>query len=390
MQIVEKIMLLARTSQLPFTVCPNNGDPLMHIGVLPNYERWITPLSLQFSPDKDVECIFTNSLMFVSHIRYKDGDIYIGPTSSIKCDPFRVKSLLSQYHLPIDLLNNSIQYFEKTGPVSMSRFLDTTILAYNLATGLRADAHELTLHAVSNNSQPREAPEFTPVEEIHDGREMEIKLFSQIQFGIPVDKAFDKSKIGSVNEGTLSFSPVNHRRYLMISSVALAARYAVSGGMDYSLAMSIADGYIQLLDRANDVDTMLDIANDMFRTYSHMVSEVKLNFPQSINIYKVQKIVTDRIEDKITVQGIADELGLSRTFISSHFKATTGKNLNDYINEQKINRAKVLLKTTKMPIIDISDLLSFSSQSYFQAVFKKQTGLTPNEYRQQNNKPFEM
>lgn len=388
MQIAEKIALLARTTQVPFTICPNNGDPATHFGVLPDYERWINPLSRHFSAEKDVECLFTNSLMFVSHIHYPEGDIYIGPTSSIKCDPFRVKSLLSQYHLPMDLLNASIQYFDQTGPVSMGRFLDITILAYNLATGLRADATELMLNITSSDIHQSEPPKMTPVEEVHNGREMELKLFSQIQFGIPVSKAFDKNHMGAVNEGTLSFSPTNHRRYLMISSVALAARYAVSGGLDYSLAMSIADGYIQLLDRANDLDAMLDIANDMFKTYSQMVSEVKLNFPQSITIYKIQKAIDNHIEEKITVQGIADELGLSRTFISSHFKATTGKNLNDYINEQKINRAKVLLKTTKMPIIDISDLLAFSSQSYFQAVFKKQTGMTPNEYRQGRLKPF--
>lgn len=390
MQITEKIALLARSTQVSFTLCPNNGEPAMHFGVLPDFGRWIAPITIQFSPDKDVECLFTNSLMFISHIRYKDGDIYIGPTSSIKCDPFRVKNLLNQYHLPMDMLNASIQYFDQTGPVSMGRFLDITILAYNLATGLRADTKELTLHGASDDHRQYEVPKLNPVEELHDGRELEIKLFSQIQFGNPVEKVFDLTHAGIVNEGTLSFSPLNHRRYLMISSVAIAARYAVSGGMDYSLAMSIADGYIQLLDRANDLNTMIDIANDMFRTYSHMVSELKLNFPQSGTVYKIQKAIASHLEEKITVQSIADELGLSRTFISSHFKATTGKNLNDYINEQKINRAKVLLKTTKMPIIDISDLLSFSSQSYFQAVFKKQTGMTPNEYRQEHLKPFEL
>lgn len=390
MQIVEKIALLARSTQLPFTICPSNGDPPLHFGVLPRFERWILPLSKHFSPEKDVECLFTGNLMFLARIRYDGGEIYIGPTSSIKCDTFRVKSLLNQYHLPVDMMNESIAYFEQIGPVSMNRFLDATILAYYLATGLTAEAKDLTLHNANDSSHQPTPPKLTPVEEIHDGREMEIKLFSQIQYGIPVDKAFDKEHAGSVNEGTLSFSPTNHRRYLMISSVAIAARYAVSGGMSYSLAMSIADGYIQLLDRATDVDTMLDICNDMFRTYSHMVSEIKLNFPQSITIYKIQKAIANHLDEKITVQRIADELGLSRTFISSHFKATTGKNLNDYINEQKINRAKVLLKTTKMPIIDISDLLSFSSQSYFQAVFKKQTGMTPKEYQQQINKPFEM
>lgn len=388
MQIIERIELLARSSQLPFTICPNGDMRPMHFGCLPDYERWIIPLSRFFSDEKDVECIFTSNLMFLARIQYVDGEIFIGPTSSIKCDTYRVKGLLNQYHLPISLLKESVQYFDKTGPVSMSRFIDTTILAYYLATGKIADARSLALHNAHDESHKVSPPKLTTVEEIHDAHEMEVKLFSQIQFGIPVEKAFGMEFAGTVNEGTLSFSPTNHRRYLMISAVTIAARYAVSGGMDYSFAMSIADGYIRLLDRTTDVDTMIDIANDMFKTYSHMVSEIRLNYPQSITTYKIQKAVASHIEDKLTVQSIADELGLSRTFVSSHFKSTTGKNLNDYINEQKIDRAKVLLKTTQMPILDIAELLSFSSQSYFQAVFKRQIGITPNEYRQQRCKPF--
>lgn len=390
MELTEKVELLAGTSQVSFTVRPSNGDPMYHRGILPNFERWISYLLQSFSPDKDIECLFTDSLMYIAHIRCDEGDVYIGPVSAIKCDQTRVKSLLRQYHHPLSALSESVQYFEKSGAVSMGKFVDLAALSYYVITGRSIDTNDLILHSSVNYDPVLEKPTYTPVEETHNGQQMETSLFSNIQFGIPVEKAFDFDNAGSVNEGTLSFSPTNHRRYLFISSVAIAARYAVSGGMDYSLAMSIADGYILLLDRTTNVHTMLDICNDMFKTYSHMVSELQLNFPQSATVYKIRKLISSRIEEKITVQSLADELGLSRTFISSHFKSATGKNLNDYINEQKINRAKVLLKTTRMPIIDISELLAFSSQSYFQSIFKKLTGLTPREYQQQINKPFEM
>lgn len=57
--------------------------------------------------------------------------------------------------------------------------------------------------------------------------------------------------------------------------------------------------------------------------------------------------------------------------------------LSQYIQEQKIEKAKSLLKTTDRSILEIATYLGFSSQGYFQNVFKKLTGMTPKEYRNQ-------
>ncbi len=62
------------------------------------------------------------------------------------------------------------------------------------------------------------------------------------------------------------------------------------------------------------------------------------------------------------------------------FKQYTGLSLTDYLTNVKLEYAKSLLKNTDMTILDVSSKLEFTA-SYFSKLFKKQTGVTPGEYR---------
>jgi AraC-like DNA-binding protein len=65
------------------------------------------------------------------------------------------------------------------------------------------------------------------------------------------------------------------------------------------------------------------------------------------------------------------------------FKQDTGRTINEFITLVKVDEAKRMLRVTNNTIAQISDYLAFSSQSYFQNVFKKIEGCTPREYRGQ-------
>ena len=60
-------------------------------------------------------------------------------------------------------------------------------------------------------------------------------------------------------------------------------------------------------------------------------------------------------------------------------------NITDFIIKSKIRDAKRLLRYSNRSLSEISTHLCFSSQAYFQTVFKKSTGMTPNEYRNVHN-----
>lgn len=82
-----------------------------------------------------------------------------------------------------------------------------------------------------------------------------------------------------------------------------------------------------------------------------------------------------------TVQHYADELNVSRKYLSEVIKKHSGRTASDWISEMVILEAKVLLQNKKMSINQISDLLHFSDQSVFGRFFKNYEGISPLEYR---------
>lgn len=58
-----------------------------------------------------------------------------------------------------------------------------------------------------------------------------------------------------------------------------------------------------------------------------------------------------------------------------------GISVKDYIKKIKVERAKIILRSETISIQEISEALSFGTQSYFAETFHKFTGMTPGEYR---------
>lgn len=93
-----------------------------------------------------------------------------------------------------------------------------------------------------------------------------------------------------------------------------------------------------------------------------------------------KEYVRENYGEKLTLAAIASKIGISQGYLSSVFKKQTGGNLNDYINQMKIEKAKELLEKHEYMMYEISDMLGFETPYYFSKVFKKLTGITPSEY----------
>lgn len=86
-----------------------------------------------------------------------------------------------------------------------------------------------------------------------------------------------------------------------------------------------------------------------------------------------------------TLMAAAAYMSVSPSHLSKTFKARTGTTFTAYVNAKRMERAKLMLATTDYAIVRIATELSFSPVNYFSRSFKKYTGLTPSEYRQQES-----
>jgi len=94
--------------------------------------------------------------------------------------------------------------------------------------------------------------------------------------------------------------------------------------------------------------------------------------------------VQQHIDQNLSCQEIADAVHLNSSHLTRLFKKEKGITLNDFITSEKMRVAASLLKVTKIPVSMIAVKVGYTSFSYFSQVFRKSTGLTPLEYRQQN------
>lgn len=102
-----------------------------------------------------------------------------------------------------------------------------------------------------------------------------------------------------------------------------------------------------------------------------------------ILIRKAQGYVKEHYSEKITLDEIAGVAGISRYYFSTLFKQATGINFSIYLNEVRIKKAMELLKNTGMTAGQVYSQVGFNDQQYFCKIFKKYTGLTVTEYKEQ-------
>lgn len=83
----------------------------------------------------------------------------------------------------------------------------------------------------------------------------------------------------------------------------------------------------------------------------------------------------------IQVKDVAAEVNLHPGYLHRVFRRGTGRTITEYLTMIRIEKAKMLLEQTDIPIDEISDYVGVGSRQYFHMLFKKNTGTTPVEYR---------
>ncbi|RLD73333.1 MAG: hypothetical protein DRJ07_20950, partial [Bacteroidetes bacterium] len=98
-------------------------------------------------------------------------------------------------------------------------------------------------------------------------------------------------------------------------------------------------------------------------------------------IHKVKQTILKHIEDeKFGVNNLASKIGFSKSQIWRKVKASTGKSVNQFIREIRLQKAAKLIKEDQYTASEISFQVGFSSPSYFSKCFHDYFGVTPGEY----------
>ena len=126
------------------------------------------------------------------------------------------------------------------------------------------------------------------------------------------------------------------------------------------------------------------LLNLLRKTSAHI--ELTDNLDVSKECHTVKKYIQNHFKENITLDTLSELVFLNKYYLVHAFKKYNHISPINYQLKLRIQEAEQLLKTTNLVIADVSSSLGFSSQSYFSQIFKKHTGLTPNQYRKKNTK----
>ena len=98
---------------------------------------------------------------------------------------------------------------------------------------------------------------------------------------------------------------------------------------------------------------------------------------------RVQEHIHSHICENVDIEELADVACITKPYLIRLFKKEFGTSPVQYINSKKVERAQLLLYTTDIPVKEVAYELGFNDHSYFIRMFRKVTGITPQEYRRQ-------
>lgn len=131
-------------------------------------------------------------------------------------------------------------------------------------------------------------------------------------------------------------------------------------------------------------DTLPDMLDQLIGHAEQSAGEISNRLHRSDEITRAIQYIKLHYTENISLQMVADYVGLSFSYLSNLFRKELNISYIDYLNRYRIERAKELLTETQLKSADIAVRVGFSPEyTYFSKVFKKITGRNPNEYRRQ-------
>ena len=204
--------------------------------------------------------------------------------------------------------------------------------------------------------------------------------------------AAERALLDMVRNGDLNYAEAFSNSSLLSSGVPVSgpdplrqvkSSITVFTSLVCRAAYSLGDAYIQRAENARSQQELLNLPATMYDDFIHRVHRCRTNPRYSPMVQKCVDYIDLHLEQKIQAADLAAQLGYDDYYITRRFKRETGYSLTNYIKFAKIERAKVLLQSTRLTVQQIADGLGFTTRSYFIQCFKAVTGRTPTAWRAQ-------
>ena len=176
--------------------------------------------------------------------------------------------------------------------------------------------------------------------------------------------------------------PVRNTKNYCIIMNTLCRKAAEQGGVHPLYIDRVSSEYAQKIEQLSRTEQSAELMREIFVGYCSLVQQHTLkNYSRTVQTAVL--LIDSDLSANLTLHSLAANLGVSAGYLSAVFKQETGQTLTAYIRSRRMQHARHLLCTTELQIGTIALHCGIPDLHYFSKLFKKETGLTPGQYREQ-------
>ncbi len=160
----------------------------------------------------------------------------------------------------------------------------------------------------------------------------------------------------------------------------------ISGHSDFTFAQeAMRLGVCRYLLKPTKMDEIYEAIGAMTENLAHVPKERAKDLDSSeANGFIVRGALTymrEHYSEKLTLTQVAEQCYVSQWHLSKLLNREVKRNFYDILNQIRIEKAKELLADGSLRVSDVSDRVGYGEAAHFSRVFKKETGMSANEYR---------
>jgi len=314
------------------------------------------------------------------------GSILAGPIALDYPDMTQVDSLIQKYNIGLDYRRKmytaltAIPLIEPFQARHLSKLL--FLLISNLMTGdrqRREEMHEKTLQQAKIGEYIR----LTKEQNSYSASQysMEQHLIQDVLSGNSEGaKALLNDMLGQIY--FTSGNNIEIIKVRTIELIALLSHAVYETGMEDATVYDMTQSFMKQLTDIKDLTDLSYVLMETLECFTNMA----FSHANSNNLSLIKKSIAyihDCYNQGISLTTVANHVNLNPAYFSFLFKKEMGMNFSAYLLQIRVENARLLLKNSTLSLSSIALELGFESQSYFSKVFKKATGITPKQYRQQ-------
>jgi len=194
-----------------------------------------------------------------------------------------------------------------------------------------------------------------------------------------------ESKLNSVFEELLLMERTIHQEQLMEVALAISSAMICISHKNGKFLESILGEDWNILSRPNPFRGVEQLQQWVWRVLGKMKTDMQeeQNETSAYLIRRAQQYVENHLAGDTSLQAVADYVRVHPVYLSRVYKSETGEGLSGYVLRLKMEKAEKMLVEGSEKIHEIAEQLGYLNPPYFIKVFKKYSGLTPKEYREQ-------